>query len=98
MKKFMFLLVFVYSFSLELAPKILEPEEAFKHLTKKEDSFKLQINFWVIVFIYMMINLKYLFLNLKNNKEFSKNLNHLKYINYEEFIVHFTNMDLNHSI
>ena len=94
MKKILlFLLVFVYSFSLELAPKILEPEEAFKpSFTKKEDS----LNFKLVLgdSIYLYDDKLKVFISKPEKIEITKELNIPKPVNYEEFVVHFTNMDI----
>lgn len=94
MKKILlFLLVFVYSFSLELAPKILEPEEAFKpYFTKKENS----LNFKLVLgdSIYLYDDKLKVFISKPEKIEITKELNIPKPVNYEEFIVHFTNMDI----
>ena len=94
MKKILlFLLVFVYSFSLELAPKILEPEEAFKpSFTKKEDS----LNFKLVLGkdIYLYDDKLKVFISKPEKIEITKELNIPKPLNYQEFVVHFTNMDI----
>ena len=94
MKKILlFLLVFVYSFSLELAPKILEPEEAFKpYFTKKENS----LNFKLVLgdSIYLYDDKLKVFISKPEKIEITKELNIPKPVNYEEFVVHFTNMDI----
>ena len=94
MKKILlFLLVFVYSFSLELAPKILEPEEAFKpSFTKKEDS----LNFKLVLGkdIYLYDDKLKVFISKPEKIEITKELNIPKPVNYQEFVVHFTNMDI----
>ena len=92
-KVLLFLLVFVYSFSLELAPKILEPEEAFKpSFIKKENS----LNFKLILgdSIYLYDNQLKVFISKPEKIEITKELNIPKPVNYEEFVVHFTNMDI----
>lgn len=92
-KVLLFLLVFVYSFSLELAPKILEPEEALKpSFTKKEDS----LNFKLVLgdSIYLYDDKLKVFISKPEKIEITKELNIPKPVNYEEFIVHFTNMDI----
>lgn len=94
MKKILlFLLVFVYSFSLELVPKILEPEEAFKpYFTKKENS----LNFKLVLgdSIYLYDDKLKVFISKPEKIEITKELNIPKPVNYEEFVVHFTNMDI----
>ena len=94
MKKILlFLLVFVYSFSLELSPKILEPEEAFKpSFTKKVDS----LNFKLVLgdSIYLYDDKLKIFISKPEKIEITKELNIPKPVNYEEFVVHFTNMDI----
>ena len=54
MKKIiLFLMLFIYSFSLELNNKVLEPEEAFKvNFTKEEDRLNIKINLGKDIYLY----------------------------------------------
>ena len=63
MKKIiLFLMLFVYSFSLELGNKVLEPEEAFKVVfTKQEDKLNIKLELGKDIYLYddkLQINMK----------------------------------------
>lgn len=94
MKKILLLLIlFIYSFSLELGNKVLEPEEAFKvKFIKNEDSLNIKFELGKDIYLYhdkLQINI------LKPEKiEITKELNIPKPVNYEEFIVHFDDLNL----
>lgn len=94
MKKILLLLIlFIYSFSLELGNKVLEPEEAFKvKFIKNEDSLNIKLELGKDIYLYhdkLQINI------LKPQKiEITKELNIPKPINYQEFIVQFDNLNL----
>ncbi|MCG3654841.1 protein-disulfide reductase DsbD [Aliarcobacter butzleri] len=94
MKKILLLLIlFIYSFSLELGNKVLEPEEAFKvKFIKNEDSLNIKFELGKDIYLYhdkLQINI------LKPQKiEITKELNIPKPVNYEEFIVHFNDLNL----
>ncbi|MCG3670276.1 protein-disulfide reductase DsbD [Aliarcobacter butzleri] len=94
MKKILLLLIlFIYSFSLELGNKVLEPEEAFKvKFIKNEDSLNIKLELGKDIYLYhdkLQINI------LKPQKiEITKELNIPKPVNYEEFIVHFDDLNL----
>ncbi|MCR8710873.1 protein-disulfide reductase DsbD [Aliarcobacter butzleri] len=94
MKKILLLLtLFIYSFSLELGNKVLEPEEAFKvKFIKNEDSLNIKFELGKDIYLYhdkLQINI------LKPQKiEITKELNIPKPVNYEEFIVHFDDLNL----
>lgn len=94
MKKFLLLLIlFIYSFSLELGNKVLEPEEAFKvKFIKNEDSLNIKLELGKDIYLYhdkLQINI------LKPQKiEITKELNIPKPVNYQEFIVQFDNLNL----
>ncbi|MFW2599132.1 protein-disulfide reductase DsbD [Aliarcobacter butzleri] len=94
MKKILLLLIlFIYSFSLELANKVLEPEEAFKvKFIKNEDSLNIKFELGKDIYLYhdkLQINI------LKPQKiEITKELNIPNPVNYEEFIVHFDDLNL----
>ncbi|MFY9093191.1 protein-disulfide reductase DsbD, partial [Aliarcobacter butzleri] len=82
-----------YSFSLELGNKVLEPEEAFKvKFIKNEDSLNIKFELGKDIYLYddkLQINI------LKPQKiEITKELNIPKPVNYEEFIVHFDDLNL----
>ncbi|MFW3372923.1 protein-disulfide reductase DsbD [Aliarcobacter butzleri] len=94
MKKILLLLIlFIYSFSLEFGNKVLEPEEAFKvKFIKNEDSLNIKFELGKDIYLYhdkLQINI------LKPQKiEITKELNIPKPVNYEEFIVHFDDLNL----
>ncbi|WP_323591333.1 protein-disulfide reductase DsbD [Aliarcobacter butzleri] len=94
MKKILLLLIlFIYSFSLELGNKVLEPEEAFKvKFIKNEDSLNIKLELGKDIYLYhdkLQINI------LKPQKiEITKELNIPKPVNYQEFIVQFDNLNL----
>ncbi|MFY4862796.1 protein-disulfide reductase DsbD [Aliarcobacter butzleri] len=94
MKKILLLLIlFIYSFSLELGNKVLEPEEAFKvKFIKNEDSLNIKFELGKDIYLYhdkLQINI------LKPQKiEITKELNIPKPVNYQEFIVQFDNLNL----
>ena len=94
MKKILLLLIlFIYSFSLELGNKVLEPEEAFKvKFIKNENSLNIKIELGEGIYLNhdkLQINI------LKPQKiEITKELNIPKPVNYEEFIVHFDDLNL----
>ncbi|MCT7630238.1 protein-disulfide reductase DsbD [Aliarcobacter butzleri] len=94
MKKILLLLIlFIYSFSLELGNKVLEPEEAFKvKFIKNEDSLNIKLELGKDIYLYhdkLQINI------LKPQKiEITKELNIPKPVNYQEFIVHFDDLNL----
>ncbi|MFW0743219.1 protein-disulfide reductase DsbD [Aliarcobacter butzleri] len=94
MKKILLLLIlFIYSFSLELGNKVLEPEEAFKvKFIKNEDSLNIKFELGKDIYLYhdkLQINI------LKPQKiEITEELNIPKPVNYEEFIVHFDDLNL----
>ncbi|MCG3681515.1 protein-disulfide reductase DsbD [Aliarcobacter butzleri] len=94
MKKILLLLIlFIYSFSLELGNKVLEPEEAFKvKFIKNEDSLNIKLKLGKDIYLYhdkLQINI------LKPQKiEITKELNIPKPVNYQEFIVQFDDLNL----
>ncbi|WP_151950697.1 protein-disulfide reductase DsbD [Aliarcobacter butzleri] len=94
MKKILLLLIlFIYSFSLELGNKVLEPEEAFKvKFIKNEDSLNIKLELGKDIYLYhdkLQINI------LKPQKiEITKELNIPKPVNYQEFIVQFDDLNL----
>lgn len=94
MKKILLLLIlFMYSFSLELGNKVLEPEEAFQvKFIENKDSLNIKFELGKDIYLYhdkLQINI------LKPQKiEITKELNIPKPVNYEEFIVHFDDLNL----
>ncbi|MCT7561507.1 protein-disulfide reductase DsbD [Aliarcobacter butzleri] len=94
MKKILLLLIlFIYSFSLELGNKVLEPEEAFKvKFIKNEDSLNIKLELGKDIYLYhdkLQINIT------KPQKiEITKELNIPEAVNYQEFIVHFDDLNL----
>ncbi|MCT7555426.1 protein-disulfide reductase DsbD [Aliarcobacter butzleri] len=94
MKKILLLLIlFMYSFSLELGNKVLEPEEAFQvKFIENKDSLNIKFELGKDIYLYhdkLQINI------LKPQKiEITKELNIPKPVNYQEFIVHFDDLNL----
>ncbi len=94
MKKILlFLLTFVYSFSLELNPKVLEPEEAFKTtFMKNQDDLNIKLELGKDIYLY---DDKIKILVSKPQKiDITEELNVPEPVTYDEFIVHFNNLDL----
>lgn len=94
MKKILlFLLTFVYSFSLELNPKVLEPEEAFKTtFTKNQDDLNIKLELGKDIYLY---DDKIKIIVSKPQKiDITEELNVPEPVTYDEFIVHFNNLDL----
>ena len=94
MKKILlFLLTFVYSFSLELNPKVLEPEEAFKTtFTKNQGDLNIKLELGKDIYLY---DDKIKILVSKPQKiDITEELNVPEPVTYDEFIVHFNNLDL----
>ncbi len=94
MKKILFLLlIFVYSFSLELDSPILEPQEAFKTtFIKNQDSINLKLELGKSIYIYENKLKKSITKPL--NIDITKDVNIPNPESYDEFIVHFKNLDL----
>ena len=92
-KLLLFLLTFVYSFSLELNPKVLEPEEAFKTtFTKNQDDLNIKLELGKDIYLY---DDKIKILVSKPQKiDITEELNVPEPVTYDEFIVHFNNLDL----
>ena len=94
MKKILLLLIlFMYSFSLELGNKVLEPEEAFQvKFIENKDSLNIKFELGKDIYLYhdkLQINI------IKPEKiEITKELNIPKPVNYEEFVVHFDDLNL----
>ncbi len=95
MKKLIILfLAFVYSFSLELDTKVLEPNEAFKTtFTKKQDSLNIKLELGKGIYLYDD-KLK-IFISKPQKIELTKDITLPKPVAYTEFMVHFDNLDIN---
>ena len=94
MKKIiLFLMLFIYSFSLELNNKVLEPEEAFKvNFTKEEDRLNIKINLGKDIYLYddkIQINI-----TKPKKVELVKELTLAKPVPYDGFIVHFDDLNV----
>ncbi|WP_418187166.1 protein-disulfide reductase DsbD [Aliarcobacter lanthieri] len=95
MKKLLLLLtLFIYSFSIELGNEVLEPEEAFQvKFIQNEDSLNIKLELGKDIYLYddkLQINIT------KPKKiELLSNINLPKPVEYDGFIVHFGNLDLN---
>ncbi|WP_419677869.1 protein-disulfide reductase DsbD [Aliarcobacter lanthieri] len=95
MKKLLLLVtLFIYSFSIELGNKVLEPEEAFQvKFIQNEDSLNIKLELGKDIYLYddkLQINIT------KPKKiELLSNINLPKPVEYDGFIVHFDNLDLN---
>src|SRR5574344_1521930 len=94
MKKIiLFLMLFIYSFSLELNNKVLEPEEAFKvNFTKEEDRLHIKINLGKDIYLYddkIQINI-----TKPKKVELVKELTLPKPVTYDGFIVHFDDLNV----
>ena len=94
MKKILLiLLTFIYSFSVELTTKVLEPNEAFKtSFTKNQDSLTLKLELGKDIYLYDD-KLK-IFIKKPQEIEITKEINIPKAVAYEEYIVHFDNLNL----
>ncbi|PUE67143.1 protein-disulfide reductase DsbD [Arcobacter lacus] len=94
MKKILLLLIlFMYSFSLELGNKVLEPEEAFQvKFIENKDSLNIKFELGKDIYLYhdkLQINI------IKPEKiNITEELNIPKPVNYEEFVVHFDDLNL----
>ncbi|CAM3554221.1 protein-disulfide reductase DsbD [Arcobacter aquimarinus] len=94
MKKILlFLLVFVYSFSLELNPTVLEPDEAFKTtFTQNEKDLNIKLELGKDIYLY---DDKIKIFILKPQKiEITEEINIPAPVDYDGFIVQLNNLDL----
>lgn len=94
MKKLLLLIcTFIYSFSAGLNQEFLEPNEAFKPtFTKNEDSINFKLDLGRDIYLYAD-KLK-VFIIKPEKIEITKEINIPKAVAYEEFVVHFNNLDL----
>ncbi|MGJ0376855.1 protein-disulfide reductase DsbD [Aliarcobacter cryaerophilus] len=94
MKKIViFLMLCIYSFSLEIGNKVLEPEEAFKVVfIKNENSINIKIELGKDIYLYddkLQVNIT------KPQKiELLKDLKLSKPVSYDGFIVHFDDLNI----
>ena len=92
-KVLLLLLIFIYSFSIELTAPVLEPEEAFKTaFIKNQDNINLKLELGKSIYLYD--NKLKIFITKPVNIEITKEINIPNPESYDEFIVHFKNLDL----
>ena len=94
MKKILLLLaVFIYSFSAGLSQSFLEPNEAFiPTFTKNQDSLDFKLKLGKDIYLY---DDKFkVFISKPEKIEITKELDIPKPVAYEEFIVHFDDLNL----
>ena len=94
MKKIViFLMLFIYSFSLEIGNKVLEPEEAFKvDFIKNENSLNIKIELGKDIYLYddkLQVNI-----TKPKKVELLKDLKLPKPVPYDGFIVHFDDLNI----
>src|SRR5574344_1969537 len=94
MKKIViFLMLFIYSFSLEIGNKVLEPEEAFKvDFIKNENSLNIKIELGKDIYLYddkLQVNI-----TKPKKVELLKDLKLPKPFPYDGFIVHFDDLNI----
>ena len=94
MKKIiLFLMLFIYSFSLEIGNKVLEPEEAFKvDFIKNENSLNIKIELGKDIYLYddkLQVNI-----TKPKKVELLKDLKLPKPVPYDGFIVHFDDLNI----
>ena len=92
-KVLLLLLIFIYSFSIELTAPVLEPEEAFKTaFIKNQDNINLKLELGKSIYLYD--NKLKIFITKPVNIEITKEINIPNPESYDEFIVHSKNLDL----
>lgn len=93
-KLLLFLMLFAYSFSIELGNKILEPEEAFiTTFTQKEDSLNIKLDLGKDIYLYddkIQVNI-----TKPKKAELISEISMPKPVEYDGFIVHLDSLDLN---
>ena len=93
-KLLLFLMLFAYSFSIELGNKILEPEEAFiTTFTQKEDSLNIKLDLGKDIYLYddkIQVNI-----TKPKKVELLSEISMPKPVEYDGFIVHLDSLDLN---
>ncbi|WP_198304878.1 protein-disulfide reductase DsbD [Arcobacter vandammei] len=94
MKKIiLFLSLFIYSFSLELGNKVLEPEEAFKvNFEKQENSLNIKLELGKDIYLYddkLQVNI-----TKPKKVELIKDLKLPKPVEYDGFIVHLEDLNI----
>jgi thioredoxin:protein disulfide reductase len=94
MKKLLLLIcVFIYLFAAGLNQEFLEPNEAFKPtFSKNEDSVNFKLDLGKDIYLYSD-KLK-IFISKPEKIEITKEINVPKPVAYEEYVVHFSNLDL----
>ena len=92
-KLLLFLMLFTYSFSLDLGNKVLEPEEAFKvAFIKNEESLNIKVELGKDIYLYddkLQINI-----TKPKKVELTKDINLPQAVEYDGFIVHLDNLNI----